>query len=255
MTKAIMTIHGYLTDMEDFGELYDHLSDYDCVHKCAVPGHAHDADPSRFTVDNTIAKILSDFDKLSMQYDEVDVVGYSMGGALTTYLCAIRDVHRAVLLAPSNKFFNMTSLLKWGVYMVKSYAEPLLESSGDVQDRLHFANKNVAKESDNVSATIGMAGTMLENLTITNFNTFKKLMLQCNKMLDAAVLVNGKITTPIHIVMGGLDELVPYKSAEYITTRFVDATVEQIDTLGHAMLRTTHEEYIVGKILEHLHKQ
>lgn len=39
MSKAVLTVHGFLTDIKDFGRLYDYLDFYDEVVPYKVPGH------------------------------------------------------------------------------------------------------------------------------------------------------------------------------------------------------------------------
>lgn len=251
MTRAIMTIHGYLTNDQDFGILYDSLQQYQCVHRCIVPGHGDGDDFKNFTVEATLDKITSDFEMLASQYDTVDVVGFSMGGALASYLCAIRPVNKVVLLAPSNKYISSNSFGKWLVYLARKYSEPLLQSSGTLADRLYFASKYMEKDVDNLGVTLDLAGNMLEKITITNYLVFRNLMNISNKALDNATL-ESKLSTPAIIVIGGLDELVPYRSVEYLLSKFDNANVKFIDTLGHAMLRTSHDIDIIDAVLEHL---
>ena len=58
MSKAVMTIHGFLTDTKDFGRLYDYLGFYDEVVPYKVPGH-NDGEPfDKFNKEDTVAGIL-----------------------------------------------------------------------------------------------------------------------------------------------------------------------------------------------------
>lgn len=252
MTRAIMTIHGYLTDIEDFGILYDSLGDYDCVHKCQVPGHGAEADIEQFTVENTIIKVLADYDMLASQYDSVDVVGFSMGGALASYLCSVRAVHRAVLLAPSNRYISMNAIGKWLLYLARQCREPLLESSGRLSNRIEYTRQYLAKDLADIEVSLGCAVHMLEKISLTNVITFTKLMKWCNKTIDTVCATTGKIAVPTLMIIGGLDELVPHKSVEYLASRMLHATIVDIASLGHAMLRTHHDDNLVELILEHL---
>lgn len=252
MSRAVMTIHGYLTDIEDFGILYDRLDMYDCVHKCAVPGHGQGTELELFTVDNTIAKVLEDYDMLANQYDSVDVVGFSMGGALASYLCAVRQVNRAVLLAPSNRYMSTNAIGKWLLYLARQLREPLVESNGSLTARIEYTKQYIAKDLSDIEVSLGLAGNMLEKISISNYTTFSKLMKWCNKSIDLAYNTTGAISTPTLMVIGGLDELVPHKSVEYLASRMSNATIVDIDNLGHAMLRTHHDDNIAELIIEHL---
>ncbi len=252
MSRAVMTIHGYLTDIEDFGILYDSLTGYDCVHKCAVPGHGEGAEIGLFTVDNTIVKVLEDYDMLATQYDSVDVVGFSMGGALASYLCATRPVNRAVLLAPSNRYMSTNAIGKWILYLARQLREPLVESNGSITARLEYTKQYVAKDLADIEVSLGLAANMLSKISIANYTTFSKLMKWCNKTIDTVYNSTGAISTPTLMVMGGLDELVPHKSVEYLASRMCNSRIVDIDNMGHAMLRTHHDDHIVDMIIEHL---
>ena len=106
MSRAVMTIHGFLTDTKDFGRLYDYLDFYDEVKPCEIPGHNGKLDFTKFTVESTLVEVTGCFDRLKREHDEVDVVGFSMGGALASYLAVTRKVNRCVLMAPANKYLN-----------------------------------------------------------------------------------------------------------------------------------------------------
>ncbi len=252
MSRAVMTIHGYLTDDKDFGTLHDYLVGYDCVHRCIVPGHGEGADRSLFVVDSVLAHVTEQYDLLASKYDSVDVVGYSMGGALTSYLCAVRPVNRAVMLAPSNRYINISAIRNWILYLLRQMKDPLIESNGSITAKIKFTRGHLAQDLTDVERALGLAGNMLANITPNNYNTFAKLMKKCNGVLDATYEATGAIAVPTLIIMGGLDELVPHKSVEYVASRMSNATIVDITNMGHAMLRTQHEQAIVDMVVEHL---
>lgn len=251
MSRALMTIHGFLTDSDDFGILYDNLAGYDHIHRCTVPGHGEGADMSLFAVDSVIEHVTQQFDLLASQYDSVDVVGYSMGGALTSYLCAVRPVNRAVMLAPSNLYINANAIGRWILYLLQQARDPLMESNGTIATKIKFTQRHLAEDLDNLERSVGMAGSMLSRISLASYMTFSKLMKHCNKTIEN-ICSSSSIDVPALIIMGGLDELVPHKSVEYLARHMANASIVDMPSLGHAMLRSSHDKALVGAILLHL---
>lgn len=245
MTKALMTIHGFLTDIYDFGELYDGIADmYDHIHKCKVPGHNDKVDFKQFTVSQTIDTVLNDFDNLQKQYDQVDVVGFSMGGALTTYLCARRPVHKAVLLAPSNKYNNHFATTKSVAFYYNQYIKLLNNCTGTLGARLREAQKIMQQYRNNsVVATRIALRRLLPNLSVHTYSVFKELMSVCNKALDDSG--EQGIDTPTLLLWGELDELVPRKSLDHIKSYFANIKSHYYSDIGHAMMLSSRAKSII----------
>ncbi len=252
MTKAVMTIHGFLTDIYDFGGLYDGLKDsYDHIHKCKVPGHNDNVDFKQFTVDATINTVLADFDKLSNEYDEVDVVGFSMGGALTTYLCTQRNVHKAVLIAPANKYYNYASTLRAITFYYKQYADVLRNTSGTLGERIREADKFMKDYRANNLKSIKIAlMRLLPNLSLHTYTTFRDIVKTCNAALEEKG--DKGIKVPTLLQWGELDELVPKTSKEYVSQYFEDITVKTYPDIGHSMLMTSRADTLIADIRKFL---
>ena len=157
MKKALMTIHGFLTDIKDFGRLYEHLCMYDKVVACKIPGHNGKVDFRKFTVENTLKAVLHCYDQLAKDYDQVDVVGFSMGGVLASYLCTQRNVHKVVLVAPANKYINLSSPLSTLKFYLRFVADTYTKTVGSIQERISCTQKALSPYVDNTIATSNMA--------------------------------------------------------------------------------------------------
>ena len=253
MTKAVMTIHGFMTVKEDFGRLYDHLDCYNEVLAVEIPGHNGNSKLDEFTVDDTLQTVLSCYDKLREKYDQVDVVGFSMGGALTTWLCAHRDVHRAVVLAPANKYLNFLMPLE----TVKFYNQHGLKTLLDKKSEHTLAEKQFEIKQvftnyfENVIASVKLlAGNVHEEKVLTPrvYNVFRKIIKQCNAMVEGM----SPVQTPILVLWGKLDELVPHKSVQYVLDHFANSQFKIYDDLGHAMLYTNHDDILITDTMKFL---
>lgn len=248
MSKALMTIHGFLTVVEDFGRLYDYL-DYDEVVKVEVPGHNGEVDFTKFTVESTQEAVLTAFDGLKAKHDEVDVVGFSMGGALTTWLCAQRDVHKAVLIAPSNRYINPLMLYE----ATKFYGGVGLQAYRGTNGKLSEKHAAVKEAFQPYGENISAAGKIAWERTFKYLNphtygVFRKLMKLCNEKVTEC----SPIQTPTFILWGKLDELVPYRSIKFILKNFTNAECNVYPDVGHAMLYTNRDNILIKDVMDFL---
>ncbi len=241
MTKALMTIHGFLTDTKDFGRLYQYVDFYDEVVPYEVPGHNGEVDFSLFSAEKTVQGLLSTFDELAARHSEVDIAGFSMGGALTTYLCSYRRVGKAVLLAPSNKYINWVSPLS----AIKFY----IRFAADMVKKKQFQTDEVKRYLENSALSAQIAyKRILPNINMHTFTVFKELMeLSNGAMVDAS-----PIAVPTLMLWGELDELVPRASIELVQKHFCNVQTQIIPDIGHAMLYTNKDNVLINEIVRFL---
>lgn len=249
MSKAVMTIHGFLTTTEDFGVLYKMLDGYDEVVKCQIPGHGEKVDYKLFTTDATLFKVLDTFDDLKSRHDQVDVVGFSMGGALTSWLCTKRPVNKAVLIAPSNKYLNFNSLYKMLKFYYETYADAYHNSVGEMGQRIRWAESAIAPHAQNSVLTLRLGvKRMLPNINVKTYTTFKDLMKICNQALDG----KGKVDIPTLIMWGEFDELVPKASITHLQKYFTNCQTITYTDVGHAMLMTNRGPVLAKDVMDFL---
>lgn len=250
MTKALMTIHGFLTSTKDFGRLYDCLDSYDEVKAVKVPGH-DDEKPNyaQFTVDSTFKTVLNAYDELRKSHDQVDVVGYSMGGALTTWLCSVRDVHRAVLVAPANKYINLRRPIDAGVFYSEFGRKTYREQNGKLSEKLDATKTAYAPYRENFVTSFKLIwGNAISGFTPHTYSVFSKLMKKCNTVVETL----SPLQTPTLVMWGKLDELVPYKSVKFVLKHFANAQEIVYPDIGHAMLYTNFDNLLIKDILDFL---
>ena len=249
MSKAVMTIHGFLTVKEDFGKLYDHLDCYDEVLAVEIPGHNGKVDFDKFTVESTVEAVLSGYDKLRSKHDEVDVVGFSMGGALATWLCAERDVHKAVMIAPANKFINVLmpyeAVKFYGKVQLRAYSD----AEGSVKEKQKAVKVAFAPYKENIRTSNKIAKERtFKYMTPHTFGVFSKLVKMSNKSVEQ----HSPIQTPALVLWGKLDELVPRASINFVQEHFPNAKFTIYPDVGHAMLYTNRDEAIISDIMKFL---
>ena len=244
-----MTIHGFMTVKEDFGKLYDRLDSYDEVLAVEIPGHNGEVDFDKFTVDATLQTVLAAYDTLRSKHDRVDVVGFSMGGALATWLCAQRDVTKAVLLAPANKYLNFLMPLETIKFYNERGIKPLLKKSNEsLMEKSYTVSKVFTEYFENVATSLKIVVGNLGNdriITPRIYSVFRKLIKTCNTLVEQ----HSPVETPILVLWGKLDELVPHKAVQYVLDHFSNAQSNIYEDIGHAMLYTNHDELIIKDIL------
>jgi carboxylesterase len=107
---ACLLVHGFLGSVQDFGDLGEQLADLGfTVRKMRLPGHGTSAADFNFQPPGALYKaVRQEYANLRAEFDKVYVVGFSMGGSLSTLLASREDVDRLVLLSP---YYGVT--YKW----------------------------------------------------------------------------------------------------------------------------------------------
>ena len=233
--KTVILIHGYLTNYLDFNHLPKYLSKYyDYVVIVDLPGHGKYRNIKEFKVDATIKKVEQELEYY-LKKGTVDLIGFSMGGALSRYLCVkYKEVRNAVLLAPATYYLSPLFTLERAKYII-----------GNKKDENELKN---LKENDKTSYDIIKEST-LKKFNLDNGLTFCKLIYKIN-------LIKGFNPTRTLVMRGTLDELVPKYSADYCYKNCINPGKElvYVKGLGHLMLRSNKEQLIIDKIMEFLTK-
>ena len=61
---------------------------------------------NNFTLDNMKVLLDETLPKLCERFDKVDVIGFSLGGAVAKYLAQSVSIHKLVLIAPAVKYLQ-----------------------------------------------------------------------------------------------------------------------------------------------------
>lgn len=106
-TTAVLLVHGFIGATSNFGDLPQKLADAGYrVHVLRLPGHGTTPFDLMKTRGGVIVDaVLLEFLELRKNYEQVFVVGHSLGGALSTLLAAQEKLDGLVLAAP---YFKVT---------------------------------------------------------------------------------------------------------------------------------------------------
>lgn len=249
MTKALIAVHGFMTDPTDFGKLNESVQKlYDCVEFYEAPGHGSDiANKKGFTRRNVINKLFRLYDKLAKQYDTIDVIGFSMGGALSTLLVANRDVNKVVLLSPSNKYIN--AYLGYDIYRYTRviYRDVYRQCQGGRIAKAKQTKRYINWLLVDVLDSFKLGYKIVLKSSPQYLNQFMGLMRACNRHIKGR-----KFDIPALIVRGDMDQLVPMASVNYVARHFSNARLHTVSGMGHLILPSSHGEALIKLITDFL---
>ncbi|MCA9448025.1 MAG: alpha/beta fold hydrolase [Candidatus Omnitrophica bacterium] len=105
--NAALLVHGFVGSRIDFNDLGEVLNEQGLtVRLTRLPGHGTFAvQHAVTTADQLIEAVRTEYLAMKQDYDQVALVGFSMGGALSSIVASEEQVDRLVLIAP---YFGVT---------------------------------------------------------------------------------------------------------------------------------------------------
>lgn len=240
MKKAILLLHGFATDPTDFDPIIDNLKTiYDHIETPFMPGHKVKG-LKGFTCNSTIALVENIISELEQNYDVIDIMGFSMGGALGSYLASKHHVRNLILLAPANVYINP----KFPLERVKAFAEyldaKLFESNGHKKNKIIKEHELRLKEdSDAMKVTKKF---LLPNYNPRSIAQFAKIIRYCKDNMK-------KISSPTLIILGDIDQLVPERTYDYLAKYCLNLKKVKFKGVSHMMLRSTKSDQLIKTIM------
>lgn len=249
--KAVLLLHGFLTDYRDFDALVPSLRNiYDHVEMFIFPGHLapneEKTDYKKFTVEDTFSLVNKTMEELIENYEIIDVIGFSMGGAVATYLASKYEFRNLILLSPANKYLNFSLPINRVSYFVKTVIERLTNNKITKEEKQKIDEELGAVRIDDVRSVNMAFRQLIPNYNFHTLSTFIRVINEVNKNLKE------KFDNPTLIIWGELDQLVPKKSIEEIY-KHIDNEKKKIvvyKDISHLMLGSKHANKIVREILD-----
>lgn len=242
--RAVILIHGFLTNVDDFKNLVPSLDElYDLVYLYEVPGHSIPPQYKYFNTKDTFKTLLEVYDKISLEYSEIDCVGFSMGGALATYLQSVRKINNLVLLAPANKYLNF-KIFRNRIKLINSLKQAIKVNKGKDETISTYKEKLKAIEKDDKISQEMAFKMLFPHYSIHNLSTFRTIVKKCNEEIIS-------INCPCLIIWGRLDQLVPYESVKELYDICVNNKKKLVvyDDISHLMLNSYNHQKIVDEIV------
>lgn len=186
---ACLIIHGYTGGPHELDPLTSYLKENTNwhIHVPTLPGHGQILDLENVSHKKWLSTAEKSLLQLKEKYEQIYLIGFSMGGMIAAYLAAKYKVDKLVLLAPSGKYLSIKQMgLDIGSFIKDGFKGKLKEN----RLYLHYKRK------------LGMV-PLKANIE------FLKLVRFTKKYLN-------KVETPVLIAQGQLDSMVPYKTAYYL---------------------------------------
>lgn len=100
--KALLLIHGFSSSPAVFRLMLKQLSHYDTIIVPVLPGHATSIDSfAQTTAEQWLLAVEEIAEKLVNEYEQLDVLGLSLGGLLACHIAKQFNLHHLYLLAPA----------------------------------------------------------------------------------------------------------------------------------------------------------
>ncbi|NLD26881.1 MAG: alpha/beta fold hydrolase [Acholeplasmataceae bacterium] len=249
MSKVCLLLHGWLGDTNDFAPIFPFLEkNYDHIECLTYPGHGPGEDYSDFTGEATVELVSKSFEKLEREYTTIDVIGFSMGGALATYLANKYEFRKLVLLAPANRYFNfylpfskVKSFVKYAYELQKAY----LKRDQGTKEQIKGRFKAILQ--DDLASFRFAKEKYLKPYIRQAYREFKSII----ELTKASV---KEIKNPCFIAWGKLDQLVPKESVDMLYELCISDKKELkiYEDLSHLLLLSSNCEELVTDIVKFL---
>ncbi|XMB85696.1 alpha/beta fold hydrolase [Mycoplasmatota bacterium WC44] len=251
--KGIFCVHGFL---ENGLTSYIHFADY--LYESGVydyyltdlQGHSIDEDINTFNYLKCIEKVTEEYKAYLTQYEEVYLIGFSMGGVIASYLASEFGCKKLVLVSPAFKYGQGSQILKDVIHMLHVAKEDENFSFRE----LIKADTNQRKRSiqNYIDSAYGSKGSSYENfmerlnkVNPTTFINFTRLVAKLRKKINITDL-------PVRIYHAEFDELVPLQSSLYIFNKIKSDNKRLILMSGvhHRILSSNVKNEVFEEILK-----
>lgn len=233
MSKVCLLIHGYLTDYHDFTCLPSYLIKYyDQVILLSLPGHEHKDNLKNFTSENVFNYVEKEVEAV-ISNNIVDIIGFSLGGALAWYLSLKYDLNKVVLLAPA--LDNINFGLPLDIIINRFNLNKLSED----EKRISLRKAKIRR----TNALKFVLKNTFPKFNLVNGLEFLKIIHKINKNDQTS-------SKPTLIIRGELDELIKRSVIKKINNQLRGPKeVYEVPNIGHMMLRSDYEKNIINRIL------
>lgn len=196
-----LIIHGYTGGPYEVEPLADYLREHTNwrIEVPTLPGHGRKLNLDNISHKRWIKAAEDSLQQLKEKYDEIYLIGFSMGGMIASYLAAKYKVNKLVLLATSGKFLSFKQI---GLDIASVMMDGIRGDLGKNKLYLHYKKK-------------------LGNVPFKANLEFLKLVKFTRRHLK-------NVDTPVLIAQGQQDGMVPYKTAYYLNKEITSKRKEVV---------------------------
>ena len=234
--KAVLLIHGYTGIPAEMKYLAQSLykNKNATIYVPRLPGHGTNTQDFRESSANDwLRKSYDSFLKLKSHYEEVSVIGLSMGGLIALLIAEKFKVKKLITISPALNTYNpldkLTPLLKYFLPKIKQKTgEKRIENSQDKEERFYHQNYHLYHYTSQIAELV-------------------KIMKLTKKKLS-------KVIAPTLILASKSDNSVPLKSALTIKNKIKSSTKKLFvfDKADHIICNSQKKDKCVEEILHFL---
>ncbi|RDW15079.1 alpha/beta hydrolase [Oceanobacillus chungangensis] len=186
-----LVIHGYTGGPYEVEPLANYLKENTDWHieVPTLPGHGMELHLENASYKDWITAAENALKRLKQDFDEIYLIGFSMGGMIAAYLAAKYNIDKLVLLAASGKYLNLKQI---ALDIGDVIGDGIRGTLGENKLYLHYKKKLSAR-----------AIPMRANIEFMRLVKFTRRYLK-------------EINSKVLIAQGHLDGMVPYKTAYYL---------------------------------------
>ncbi len=196
--QALILIHGFTEDCEiSFSSLLESVKfkKFDII-KYTISGHGNST--KCFDCDDELENIKQFTEDIISKYNQVCIIGFSLGGVLASYVASIYDIDKLVLIAPAFKYLKSVDISKNILSAAKEIASAKNFDEGvDILVEKHYPDDTVFKDAKYIDKEF-----------FAQFRTFTKLVEKAKNEIK-------EIKCPTLIIHGNCDEIIPVSSSLY----------------------------------------
>lgn len=164
-----------------------------------LPGHGRRLNLEDASHEQWITSAENALIQMKKKYDEIYLIGFSMGGMIAAYLAAVYKVDKLVLLATAGKFLSFKQI---GIDLGDVIADGIRGNLNENKLYIHYKDK-------------------LKTVPFKANIEFLKLVRFTRKHLK-------DVESPVLIAQGQQDGMVPYKTAYYLNKEITSAKKEVV---------------------------
>lgn len=185
MKTGVLFLHGFtggMFEVRPFIQYVEERTDW-ITSVPILPGHDFPIDLSKVSAENWMMEAELALNRLRKECDRILIVGFSMGGIIALYLALRYKIEKLVLLSAAAKYISPRILLADAAVLLKKDFPP--------------------------NTFYHLYDFKLRNTPLHAAKEFVRVV----KMVEPYY---GKITTPVCIVQGKKDGIVPFSTAELL---------------------------------------
>lgn len=255
---GLFCVHGFLEDGDhSFHYLKEALdkNNISNYYMTDLQGHSKEEDINTFNYKKCLSQVEAEFEEFRSRFDDVYLIGFSMGGVIAGHLASKYGAKKLVLVSPAFKYGQTSQFAKDFVNLMNRTKED--DTFPSFFELLNFKRpERLTKIQEFVNNEYRDLGSSYENF-IFRLNRLKPSTFLNFTRLVARVKRDIKIDDiPTRIYHAEFDELVPVSASLYIFSKIksLDKRLTLVAGVHHRILASNIRDDIIKEILEFYYK-